>query len=414
VIAKLQLYDPTSDQLMIHQDDARFRIIAAGRRWGKNWLAQNDMASKAWTYPQSMVWWCSPVYRQAKRDYRRFKKFFKPVIEKFWDSELRIELKNETYIEFHGLEEPENIEGEGLDFLYVDESGLVKDNAIYNSLLPMLMDKQGKAVFFGKPKGKGNWFYKFFSLGLGSDDLYNSYQYTIFDNPYIEAEDVKRIQQITPDRIFKQEYMAEFVDDGSGVFAGYNACIDDSIVLGGKPIAGHYYRIGIDIAKHQDFTVLTVIDMKSNSVVDFKRFNELDYNIQKSIIYNFAKHWGNAELIIDSTGVGEPIYDDLSRSGLIITSFKFSNTSKIKLIENLIITIQNRGITFPIIPDLITELDLFEYNRTPSGNVRYSAPEGFHDDCVISLALAVWDLSNQYQGEKLITSEVQGNYGNLF
>lgn len=412
--AKLQLYTPTLEQLSIHSDESKFRIIAAGRRWGKNWFAQNDMAYKAWTNPLSMVWWCSPVYRQAKRDYRRFKSFFKPVINKFWDSELRIELKNDTFIEFHGLEEPENIEGEGLDFLYVDEAGLVKDNAIYNSLLPMLMDRKGKALFFGKPKGKGNWFYKFYTLGKNDNKIYKSYQYTIFDNPFVNPEDVRQIQNVTPDRIFKQEYLAQFLNDGSGVFAGYNSCVDSSLKLRKSPGIGRHYRIGADIAKHQDFTVLTVIDTKTNSVVDFKRFNELDYNIQKSIIYNFAKRWNNAEIIIDSTGVGEPIYDDLCRSGLVVTPFKFTNTSKIQLIENLIITIQNQGVLFPEIPELLTELEVFEYTRTPSGNIRYSAPEGQHDDCVISLALAVWDLSNHYSGKNLITNEVQGNYNNLF
>jgi hypothetical protein len=96
---------------------------------------------------------------------------------------------------------------------------------------------------------------------------------------------------------------------------------------------------------------------------------------------------------MDSTGVGDPIFEDLQREGLDVTGFKFSQTSKQNLMVGLASAIQQRRVTFPE-GVLTEELEIFEYQYTATG-VKYSAPSGFHDDCVMALALA-WQHLQQH------------------
>ena len=125
----------------------------------------------------------------------------------------------------------------------------------------------------------------------------------------------------------------------------------------------------------------------------FERFNQIDYTYQKKKIVEIAKNYNNAITNIDSTGVGEPIFDDLSFE-LRVKPYYFTNESKKNLIQNLVLAFEKQILTLPDIPVLLEELRMFGYEITKSGKIRYNAPEGFHDDCVISLALAFWEASH--------------------
>ena len=154
------------------------------------------------------------------------------------------------------------------------------------------------------------------------------------------------------------------------------------------------FVIGVDLAKTQDFTVLTVINAQTGQVVEIERFNNISWVIQKERIKALAEKYNNARIVLDATGLGDPIFDDLYREGLNVIPFKFTHQSKVKLIEHLAIMIENRKIYILPNDTLINELSVFEYKESRSGVITYSAPEGYHDDCVISLALAVWGMTH--------------------
>jgi hypothetical protein len=149
---------------------------------------------------------------------------------------------------------------------------------------------------------------------------------------------------------------------------------------------------GIDLAKSVDYTVIIGLD-KNGSVCYFDRFQK-DWRQTKQVINNLPK----VPTLIDSTGAGDPIFEDLQRDGLPVSGFKFSSTSKQQLMEGLASAIQQRKITFPE-GHITQELEIFEYQYTATG-VKYSAPPGFHDDCVMALGLA-WHhyIRNQAQGK---------------
>ena len=92
---------------------------------------------------------------------------------------------------------------------------------------------------------------------------------------------------------------------------------------------------------------------------------------------------------MDTTGVGGPVVEQLKRKGIQVEGYNFNNTTKQQLIEALAVAIENEEISYPKIDTLIHELQLYEYEITRAGNVRYSAPQGYHDDTVIALGLAL-------------------------
>ncbi|KKK72327.1 hypothetical protein LCGC14_2905000, partial [marine sediment metagenome] len=102
----------------------------------------------------------------------------------------------------------------------------------------------------------------------------------------------------------------------------------------------------------------------------------------------------DAYLFVDSTGIGDPIEDALVREDLNVEGYKFTQRSKKALIELLMIAFEQKNIKILDEEVQKNELDIFEYKMNPSGTVHYSAPDGYHDDCVIALALANWGLEN--------------------
>jgi len=126
---------------------------------------------------------------------------------------------------------------------------------------------------------------------------------------------------------------------------------------------------------------------KARHVVAFERFNKIDWVYQKRKIISVAKKYNGARVLIDSTGVGDPIYDDLSRE-VDVRGYKFTHASKNDLINNLGIHVSERTVSFPNIPELVQELKIFGHVKPGSKKVVYEAPDGYHDDCVIGLALA--------------------------
>jgi hypothetical protein len=159
------------------------------------------------------------------------------------------------------------------------------------------------------------------------------------------------------------------------------------------------------------------MDAETGRCFDMERFNHLDWPIQKERILAFAfKHRGR--IVLDATGVGDPIYDDLKRVWPDIEGFKFTSSSKTALVQRLIVAVEQRRISWPgpakrdhrlqttdcspggMEPQINTdgrgsdwdvltaEMRRYEYAISPSGGITYDAPSGYHDDCVMALALA--------------------------
>lgn len=396
-MAELQL-DLHPNQLKIYDDPAKVKVICCGRRFGKTVLAGNVVVTKAFSLPNSMSWIVSPRYSQTMIMWRKITKLIpKQYITDSSKGDLWIELENGSMIFAKSADNPDGLVGEGLDLLVVDEAARVKPEAWEVSLQPTLMDSDGEAMLLSTPKGK-NWFYTEYLKGQNKEDFpeYSSFHFTSYDNPFLKKEVIDRKIKTMSHIFYKQEILAEFIDDGGEVFGMVDQCIYND-TFAEEPIAGRDYVMGVDLAKYDDFTVITVIDTLTRKVVFFKRLPHMDWSPQKDIIESIHLRWNNARMLMDATGVGDPIVEDLEKRCIDVVPYKFSgNTLKKQVIEGLAVAFQNREVFIPRDNILLGELGAFSYEKLPSGLLRYSAPTGFHDDCVISLALAVWGLEKEY------------------
>ncbi len=379
-------YYPHPTQERIHLDRGyRFRAVCCGRRWGKTRFAAAELIDIAGERG-GLYAWIAPTYYIAERgeaavkliggDFVRFRGQ-NPVRASFHHGDIEAEIR------FLSADNPDTILGDGFDGVIVDEAARLEKSVWDQNIRPALADKQGWAVLISTPRAR-NWFFDFHSRGLDpAEILYRSYTFSSLDNPYFPREEFEEARRTTPQDIFRQEYEAQFLEDSAGVFRNIEACLTLT-----TPALTSDVAIGCDIAKHTDWTVLIAMDRKTGVCVDFERFNHLDWPIQKERILAFCRKWRGL-LIMDATGAGDPIFDDLSVVWPRIEAVKFTNHKKTELIQRLIVAIEQKQVSWPAAWEILTnELRRFEYSISHSGAITYSAPSGFHDDCVIALALA--------------------------
>ena len=308
-----------------------------------------------------------------------------------WRKQAKVLEILDSYIDFRSVDRPENIEGFGYDKAFLNEAGIIlKDEYLWNNAIkPMLWEFKPQTVVGGTPKGKG----LFHELALRGQDKtqtdYDYFHFTSFDNPFLDTQTLTEEIKSMPEMVIKQEIYAEFLEDSGVVFRQVKRCL---ISRPQKPIAGHMYVMGVDLAKVQDFTVIAVYDRETNEQVYQSRFNKLDWNFQKRRIIEASRHYNNALTIVDATGLGDPIADDLARAGVAIEPFKLTNQSKKDIIEKMIISIEQQRLKMINLPETLAEFNSFTYDITNSGRVTYNAPAGFHDDIVIAHCLANWSL----------------------
>jgi hypothetical protein len=218
----------------------------------------------------------------------------------------------------------------------------------------------------------------------GGEQDWESFKFSTYDNPTIPATEIDAARFQLPHSVFEQEYMANPAENSANPFGSefIKKCI--SPMSGRIPVC-----FGIDIAKSVDWTVIIGLD-DLGYVCYFDRY-QMDWHNTKENIKRLPK----AHTLIDSSGVGDPVLEDLQRSGMQIEGLKFTSSSKQQLMEGLSSAIQQRLIRYPE-GVIVNELNIFEYIFTNTG-VRYSAPSGFHDDCVMALALA-WSNYNTKRG----------------
>jgi hypothetical protein len=329
----------------------------------------------------------APTYWHTTKCWRDFLKFCPiQIIEDINRTERRITLTGNRLLWFKSADDPDSLRSEGLDFLWVDECSEVKEEAWTLALRPALMDKKGRAIFTTTPKGH-NWFFQLWSREQDPKQTdYASWIFPSIANPYLDPQEIKDFAKDMPEFAYRQEILGEFMEDIGSVFRGVTKCIKGEL---SSPVYGMRYVVGVDLAKHQDYTVICILNSQGH-LSHFDRFGEIDWVLQKKRIISKSKQYNDARVLIDSSGVGDPIYDDLRRSGIHVEGYKFTNASKAELVENLSIMIEQQRISYPDIPVLINELKLFGYEITLGGTTRYGAPQGYHDDCVIGLALAAW------------------------
>lgn len=400
-----EIYKPHWGQIEVHQSRAKYKVIKAGRGWGKGICGVWEGIRRY------LEWWNDdpplivvprlhfativPTYRSGFQPWNEMKKFIpSQFIERVIEDEKTIYLENDCAWEILSAEKPDSMYGRGFDYIWMTEAASYDQDIWMSCLLPMTRRafRHGCALIEGRPRDEDSFFERLWQKGQENDSDYRSWHFTTFDNPHNDREQIEKDAEIMPDKVFAQEYLAETQSDTSKAFRNYENCISG---ICAEPEPGRKYCLGVDLGKAVDFTVVTVGDVERRRVVAFDRFSQSDWTVQKNRILNWAMWYNRAQIILDRSGVGDPIYEDLCRMGVSVNGIKLhSPYEKQKLIEALVLALERESIRFPKWEPLIRELN--QYRRitstqkgTPARFVKYQPPRGYHDDCVISLALAL-------------------------
>lgn len=376
-------YTPQGVQKEYYKSNTRYTICRIGRQWGKSMIAMLRGVKRS-ILQTGIYWWVEPTIPQSKVHMRRmaqqYSKFIKP--NGYNKSDRSIELINGSVWYFKGADDPENLEGETLDGLVLDEAAKYPEEVWFQTLKPMLAVKQGWVDFIGKPRGN-NYFKRLWN-SAETDNDWTRIHYASNTSPFFSQTEYDEARANTPLDIFRQEYDAEFVDYSGTVFRNLEYYPYWGELEPANP--GKKYYAGIDLARTHDFTVIVILDHRKK-ICAFERFNNIPWSLQKEKIKKICSDY-NANVVIDSTGLGDPIFDDLAMAGMKISGYKFTNQTKRVLIEQLIMDLENEELTMVRIPELINEMNNFEKEETSSGLIRYHGSQGVHDDGVIALSLA--------------------------
>jgi hypothetical protein len=379
-------------QKAIVDSPARFTVTEAATKVGKSashliWLFEQPLALNL-TAGQS-VWWVAPVYGQAEVMFNRLKNQLSDRgFMKFNETKLTATYPTGAVIHFKSAEKPDNLYGDDVYAAVFDEFTRSREEA-WHALRSTLTSTGGKCKFIGNVKGRKNWGHKMaMRAKAGEDPNYAYFKITAYDaaaagmmtkdgRAFIdEINDAKRD---LPENVFKELYLAEASEDGSNPF-GLDHIARCVYGLSSLPSV----CFGVDLAKGKnprtgDWTVITGLD-RFGQISHFERFQR-DWKLTREAILALPP----GMVTIDSTGVGDPIAEDIARvrPTIMVT---YTAKEKQQLMEGLAYAIQNRQTTVldGVMKD---ELDSFEFVYTRTG-VTYSAPAGMHDDCVNSLALA--------------------------
>lgn len=393
---QLMLYAPHAAQIKMHSSKARFRVGAWGRRCGKTICALNEEVKFGCDHPGSNCVWIAPVYRQCRVVYRALKKALKEIIVASSDSELRMEIVGGTVFSFYSATNPDTIRGEEFSFAVLDECGDIAEEVWTEAVRPLLMKTNGKAIFIGTPKGR-NWFYTIFERGQDPlEEEWDSFHFPTSANPYIPTKEIEAAKRDLPEAAFEQEILAIFREDGAGVFRGIDKCIQGSFeeivpnhfYISIPPQPDFTYVVGFDVAKYQDFSVMSVLNTHTMHLDAFYRTQQTEYLHQIKQLKVITDLYNGAAVMQDATGVGDAVLEMVRAEGITAEGYVYGNLSKKILIEGLQLAIEHQNISYPDIPVMIGELRLMQYNITPGRFITYSAPHGKHDDTVNSLALA--------------------------
>lgn len=366
----------------------RFKIAVIHRRGRKTRMALNQQICRS-QLKKGVYYFVLPTYKQAKQViWDELIKDHLPmeIVDKKNDSELAIYYKNGSIQRFVGSEDPDKHRGvNAIDWVF-DEYSEQSPRMWVEIAQPILRENGGTATFTFTPRGRNHAWELLQKAKQNPAEWFTTVipatETGVFSNEELEAS-----RKATPQALFEQEYLCSFTSDAGQFF---RRAQDNVREIEDRFQGSHSYVLGVDLAKYQDFTVITPFDLTSFEVLPQERFNQVDWVLQKARIEAASLRYGNALIRVDATGVGDPVVEDLMARNLPVEPFKFTQQSKRNLLNNLALYLEQDKIKLPNDPELIQELNGFQYIlNKDTGKIDVESVSE-HDDRVMSLALAVW------------------------
>jgi hypothetical protein len=409
----LELPKLRPDQRAIVMHPAKRKNCTMGRRYGKSVMGGVIVANVLRQHGKAA--WVVPTYKNSRPLWRWMAATFAPLaaakLANINRSEQVITTSQGGFFAIYSEENIDAMRGEWFHVVVNDEAAKFREESRYDVIEPTVADSNGEIIDISTPRGR-NWFWREHMLGLDGAQDRASFHAPTNANPMPSIQRAfKRASEVMSEDSFRQEWLAEFLEGQGAVFRNIGDCLHAPLSTP-EAHAGHRIVAGCDWAKQHDYTSFSFGCMDCKVEVDRDRFNKIDYAFQVQRLEAMCDKWQPKAVLTELNSIGQPVFEALDRRGLPVIGFETTAASKPPLIENLALAFERSEWQFQ--PDPIWTGELEAYERKVSagtGRSTYGAPEGLHDDTVISRALMVWQ-AMQRGGAKVSQSKVSGRGGN--
>ena len=384
----------TAERAFTHLANNGILVIKSPRQHGKSYWLQSAAVWCAVNHPETTTIVVSPVNSQNGRMYEDIKYMLyedERVDKMLGLPDMQIVFRNGSKIIFKSAETGDRLRGFTAHYLFVDEAAYI-DDTVFATILPYLTVTKGRMVLTSTPRFKAGRFYFFYEKGLQEGDLFQSIDVKEYDESFFITEQQKaQYKEMMPPSSYKTEIEGLFLDSSEGLFGNYAACVSAT------PSYGAPVWAGIDwAAKGKDQTVLTALTA-DGEVCEIKTWKAKDAVSQVGEIAAWINEHATTlrKVTVEENSIGAIYYDMLRQevtAGSVLSCFYTSNSSKRQLIDNLAALLGRKAITLPNDPELLKQMSLFTATLTDNGNVTYAGANGSHDDYVMSLAFAAWNV----------------------
>jgi phage terminase large subunit-like protein len=435
----------------------QFLVADFGRQSGKSWTSRYIALDSAANHDQNVMW-VSPSISSARNHWNKLVKLLKKAgltkIVKILQAAKEIHFPDGGIIAIRSAIEPDNLRGDSVDVLILDEAAFFRNGEyVWEQVcLPMITASRGVAVFTSTPNGR-NWFYKLFLEGWKKPDAeyHKSWMLKSEQSPYQDKKLLAFLKKRTPSMKWRQEFEAEFLSDGGGVFVGVDRASRVKMLTAPDP--KRVYVAGLDIGSTRDNSTFTVIDKESREQVFGDAFTNLGAVATIRRIIALLDHWQPEVTHVEKNGVGDFLFkllcevlaggdiDELIRSmntaledepsiepiddvigGHRLIGVHVDNAIKRALVERaaadiefgrLFLLAETEG-DYAQLQN--SEMSTFTRQPTASGQeITYKAAEGAHDDTVSCLYLAYKGVPKPRRGKTTWETEPKTNsLTNLF
>lgn len=211
-------------QQEVSDDPNRFKVVVAGRRWGKTYLCMHEIAKYA-RFPNSKIFYVAPTFAMCRQiiwdDIKE--KFIKcNWAKKINESNLTITLKNSSRIYLRSADNPDNLRGVSMSHLIIDEGAMIDQKMWTEVCRPALSDTLGGALFITTPKGKASWIYNLWQ-GAYAQENWNAWQFTTLEGGNVLPEEIEQARSELGSREFRQEYESSFETYAGAIYYNWDS-----------------------------------------------------------------------------------------------------------------------------------------------------------------------------------------------
>lgn len=372
-----------------------------GRRWGKTLMAGS--VALACANAGAAVAWVVPTYKNARPVWRFAERTVAPASSRLSirRTERVIDFPGSGWLGIYTADNPVGILGEAFDLVIVEEAARIPGEVWSDTLMPTLADRDGRAMLISTPRGR-NWFWQEYERGKADGKQQASFNAPSSANP---LPAIRRAYQLARERVslrtFQQEWEAQFVADGAGVFRHVRQL---STLLPVPPQEGHRYVIGRDWGRTNDASVSSVWDLLTKQEVFLELDEDTPFALQISRLKALAERYNNALVVAEQNSMQDALVEQAAGAGIRIMGFVTTNATKAVGVDQLALACE-RAVE-PIFQNDergMLEMEAFEASRTATGLVKYGAPESMHDDICMARLFAYSAIADS--GPVLLGSE---------